>query len=89
MSPSKEGDGVLSEGLPQKISSPLRGDCLPALPICSSCKMIVLQSLNRFATAPFAQGGLLKLNAERELSLLGSLFVQALQEFHYLGSLLV
>ncbi len=28
-------------------------------PICRSCKMIVLQSLTRFAGAPFAQGSLL------------------------------
>ncbi len=34
------------------------GDCLHTLPICNSFKMTAIQSLSRFATAPFAQGSL-------------------------------
>ncbi len=37
-----------------------RGDCLHILPIFNFCKMIVLQSLTRFAGAPFLTGSLFR-----------------------------
>ncbi len=39
-----------------------------------SCEMIALQSLTRFAGAPFTQGGLMRYGASRELPLLGGAF---------------
>ncbi len=61
------------------------------LPICSSCKMIVLQSLSlRFAEpAPFAQGSLFLFGAYATALLLGEPFiVGASRQFPLLGRLL-